>query len=126
MSDDGAADRLLGYSVEERDGSLVITLEGSLAAEALRSLRSKLDTDGVSLASLVAPLFPFRRLASAAASLASPGAARASPAALLSPAQAERLTTQTVEQSLVDFQEQLAEFRAAFEALQTKLDAERS
>ena len=126
MSDDGAGGRLLGYSVEERDGSLVITLEGSLAAEALRSLRSKLDADGVSLASLVAPLFPFRRPASGGASLASPAAAGPSPAALLSPAQAERLTTQTVEQSLVDFQEQLAEFRAAFEALQTKLDAERS
>jgi hypothetical protein len=125
MSDDGAGGRLLGYSVEERDGSLVITLEGSLAAEALRSLRSKLDADGVSLASLVAPLFPFRRLASGGA-LASPGAARPSPAALLSPEVAERLTTQVVEQSLVDFQEQLAEFRAAFEALKTKLDAERS
>jgi hypothetical protein len=126
MSAADTGERLLGYSVEERDGSLVVTLEGSLAAEALRSLRSKLDADGISLASLVTPLFPFRRLASPRASLASPAGAHPSPAALLSPSEAERLTTQKVEQTLADFQEQLAEFRDAFEALQTKLDAERS
>jgi hypothetical protein len=107
---------LFGYTVEERDGSLVITVQGQLAERALDQLREGLDAGGtLPLLRLLSPLAPIGQLLSAPVRLsghAEPG--DASPPAAI-PGQEQ--TSQELDQTFEAFRQQVAQMRAAVDEL---------
>jgi hypothetical protein len=104
---------LFAYSVEESDGNLVVTVRGALAAEAVRGLREQLEAGALPLSTLLWPLEPLRQLLSAQVALTPAGAGGAG---RLFGEETESLLTQKVDQTLADFQQQMAQFRTTLDS----------
>ena len=110
---------LFNYSIEENENKLVITVGGTLAEEALRSLR---ETPGAGAAfglqTLLSPLIPISKLLSASVGLAgaegtvqdwSGGAGGGAPE--------EDYLSQTIDQTYEAFQQQIREIQQSIESL---------
>jgi hypothetical protein len=102
---------LFGYTVEDRDGSLVITVQGQLAEQALDHLREGLSAGGkLPMMRLLSPLNPIGQLLSAPVHIRAradvqPPSEEAVPG--------EGQTSQELDQTFEAFQQQLAEVRDA-------------
>src|SRR3954449_503081 len=109
---------LFGYSVDDDDGRLVITVHGRLAEEGIRRLHEQIDAGGVlPLPALLAPLRPLRGLLSASVVLGAGSAAvEGSPGA----EEGDDILSQTVDQTLTEFRRQMEEFRTSAQALRER------
>ncbi len=108
---------LFGYSIEENDGSLVITIRGTLAEAAIRQLRAGLESGGtLPLQSLLSPLLPIGRLLSAPIALEPAQEPEAEAATLPDTG----VLSQELEQTYAAFQEQMREFRARVDELKAE------
>lgn len=110
------SESLFAYSVEEQDGKLVITLQGRVAEDALRGIRSDIEA-GHSRAfrGLLSPLVPLRRLVSSAVRLR--GRERLLEGEEAEDAAGGNLLSQEVEQGFSAFQQQLRDFRQSLDEL---------
>jgi len=108
---------LFNYSIEEDENKLVITVGGTLAEEAMRSLR---DTAGAGAAfglqTLLSPLIPISKLLSASVGLAGEqgtqdwgGGGQ--------PGDEEDYLSQTIDQTYEAFQQQIREIQTSIESL---------
>ena len=95
--------RLFGYSVDEEDGRLVITVDGALAETAIRHIREGAEAGkGGQILSQILPIHSVYKLMSAAEE-------KGDELTL------EELLGQNVDQSLAAFEEQLNELKGAIE-----------
>jgi hypothetical protein len=98
--------RLFGYSVDEDDGKLVITIDGFLAEAALRHIRDSAQTGkGGELLSQLLPVQSLYKL------MSTEEASQEEPLTL------EQILGQNVDQSFASFEEQLGELKASIENL---------
>jgi hypothetical protein len=106
---------LFGYSVDDEDGRLVISVHGRLAEEGLRRIHDQIDAGAaLPLPALLAPLRPLRGLLSASVSLGQGGP--------IGPSldDTEDMLSQAVSQTLTDFRQHLDEFRTSVQQLQAE------
>ncbi len=108
---------LFGYSLEEQEGKLVITVHGEFAAEAVRFLRKEFGQGkGLSIIQRLSPLGPLKSLMSQSGT---------EEEGLMDLAEARRALTsdeilhQGVDQSLEAFNRELASFREALHQYQS-------
>lgn len=106
-----ATSTLFGYSVEDQEGKLVITIEGSYAEEILRYLREGLKSGkGTFLISQLLPLNSLRRLMSASVNIAAPENDN-SDSDEERPLTIEEIFNQRMDQNYESFEQQLARMR---------------
>ena len=120
------ASTLFGYSIEEDDGKLVITVHGTFAETAARQLREELSQGrGVSLIQRLSPLGPLGYLVSRGS--AEKAAATGDQADLMDLEETGRalasdeILNQGVDQSLRAFELEMARFRAALDQAKNEL-----
>jgi hypothetical protein len=101
------AETLFGYSVEDDGGTLVISVRGLLADQAVRQMRERLERGSAPVGALLSPLVPIGRLLSGPVELRSERARTASPQI------DETALQQQVEQTFSAFSEPMEEFREA-------------
>jgi hypothetical protein len=108
-----ATSTLFGYSVEDNDGKLTITVEGAFAEELLRYVREGVKSGkGSLLISQLLPVRALRRLMSASVNITDSQAGTTGPGKALS---IEEIFNQGVDQDLDTFEEQLALMRASLD-----------
>jgi Lon protease-like protein len=109
-----ATNTIFGYSIEEQEGKLVITVSGAFATEALRVLKEDFESGNTpSVSSLLSHIVPFGRLLSGRVALRQ---AEATGAEDETSAEAESLA-QEVDQTLDTFRRQMVEFRTVLDEL---------
>jgi hypothetical protein len=108
------AETLFGYSIDEDDGTLVVTVRGTLAEGAIRQLRQRVESGETwPVKTLLSPLVPLGRLLSSPVQLRSE--------AVHAPAWTqvdEDALNQQVDQTLAAFTQQMEEFRVALAELE--------
>jgi hypothetical protein len=109
---------LFGYSLEEQEGRLVITVHGEFATEAIRFLREEFGQGrGLSIIQRLSPLGPLKSLMSQSSAeeggLMDLGEARE---ALTS----DQILHQGIDQSLEAFNRELAKFREAMQQYESR------
>lgn len=110
-----AKSTLFGYSIEEEDGKLVVTVDGLFAAEALRALRENVSQGrGYSVLSWLFPVHRLSRLMSASVGIAQTGkhyqGEQGTPSQRLD---LESIFSQGIDQDLGAFEQQMQQFRTA-------------
>lgn len=98
---------IFGYSVEERDGKLVITLDGQMAAPIMQDIAANSARVASGRAG-VASLFPFSLLASNAVDLLNPAKTAEKQAEM----SIEEIFGQGFNKDLSEFEDQLVRYRA--------------
>jgi hypothetical protein len=107
------ADTLFGYSIDEKEGTLVVTLSGTLTQAAISHLRERIDSgENWPVRTLLSPVLPLGRLLSSAVPLRSQLVA-SDPGTHVD----EEALNQQVDQTLAAFMEQMDEFRTALAEL---------
>ncbi|WP_298966698.1 hypothetical protein [uncultured Roseibium sp.] len=103
---------LFGYSVEEHDGKLVITLDGQMAVPIIKDLAARSWPNGNGLSSMAA-LFPFSLLASNAVDLINPSEEKENSQDSMS---IEDIFGQGFDKNLSEFEDQIDRYRSLLAA----------
>jgi hypothetical protein len=107
-------DTLFAYTLEEQEGRLVITVQGSFAEAVLRQLRNEITTrGGLHIISRLSPIVPLGRLLSSAKVRLTEEQNEAADGDALD---TDDLLNQSVDQTFGAFQQQLNEFREALDS----------
>ncbi|MGN6109752.1 MAG: hypothetical protein ACTHU0_31885 [Kofleriaceae bacterium] len=125
-----ATSTLFGFSIEETDGKLVITLDGSVATSVAQRLRDEIDAGrGVELLRYFAPVRGIRRLLHSshpvriAARTAPAPAPEDSGKVAAAPLPIDQIFNQGFEGGLDGFEKQLSEFEASLGSFEQELAA---
>jgi hypothetical protein len=118
-----ATSTLFGYTIEEQDGKLVITVHGAFAEAAIGQLRDELTSGrGLKVISRLSPIPPLGRLlrtkryeAEAAAREVAAGAAEEQELST------DQLLSQGVDENLGTFEQQIAEFKKSLAEIKSEL-----
>lgn len=109
------AETLFGYTIDEDDGTLVVTVRGVLAEDAIRQLRERVERGETwPVTALLSPVVPIGRLLSA------PVRVQSEPVATKWSSVDEEALNQQVDQTLAAFGQQIQEFTAALAALEAE------
>src|SRR5437870_967451 len=120
--------KFFAYSVSEENGSLVITVSGTLAEQALQRLRGIVESgQELSIRSLLSPLFPIGHFLSAPAvfrrEIEVPGNEAAEDSGR-SRQPDQSATGQEIDQAFTAFQQQMEDFRNIVQQLKADKEAQ--